>query len=832
MKNFLHYPLSVAVAAAAGLALPRDSSAQAGTLEEVVVTAQKRTENVQDVPIAISVFSADAVEKLTARNLVDLGRFTAGVEMSSLESLQPKYTIRGVETNDWTVGSDPAITVYVDGVYAARGAGAEAALVDLARVEVLKGPQGTLFGRNATGGAIHILSQKPVMEQEGRVKVSAGNYDRLDGEFMFNQPLGDAVALRVVAVSRNRDGYVDNIGRKDLNNEDNQTIRGNLLWDATPDTEVLWRMEYSELDQNSAAHQTLISPVFENANPGRQYSDFGDVHTDFINLEKRDAFNTSLEVNHNIGDLTFTSITAWREFETELDEDLDGSNNLDYLFHSNNPEENDYFSQEFRLTGFSESLKWTVGATYSKEHVDHTTVANFNVSSLETFAWAELLRGAGGETSNAFLSQIVGLTQEEIDEIATLNNSEIGDILPGYRQIQKDRGLDGIAASSFVWAFLNGQGTLADFGISDNAAVGIFGQILPDLAPRIAAFDPWPEQVLSSGTYQSYAVYGDATWSLTDFLNLSAGLRYTYDDKEFSLFTAYQNTIVGAPFGLAFYNNGRPLLDATQDDTWDNFSGRLVLDYIVNDDVMVYGTVATGFKSGGFNSLNFGPDIDTSYDEEEVINYEIGMKGQFFDNSLQLNASAFFYEYDNLQELRLLGQPVPSYNLRNSDAEGYGAEFEGYWLATENLTISGNYSYLKTEYTDFNIIEAAGETEEDDRTGEPRVGTPENKINLSVEYLWQLGDFGGLIPRVDYTWVDERVDSLEDPNRKIDAYSLVNARLTLLPDNGNWEVALWATNLTDKELFGEYGDNGDQLGSLTGIRIPPRMYGADFVYNF
>ncbi len=832
MNKFLPYPLSIAVTAASGLMLPLHSSAQ-NALEEVIVTAQKRTENVQDVPIAISVFTAENVEKLSARDLTDLGRFTAGVEMTSLESLQPSYSIRGVETNDWTVGSDPAVAVYVDGVYAARGAGAEAALVDLARIEVLKGPQGTLFGRNATGGAVHIISQKPVFEQEGRIKVTAGNYDRIDGELMVNQPLGDSAAIRIVAMSRNRDGFIDNIGDKDLNDEDNQAIRGSLLWDASPDTEVVWRMEYSELDQNSAAHQTLIYPVFENANPGRRYSEFGDIHTDYINREKRDMFSTSLEVNHNIGDMTFTSITAWREFETELDEDLDGSNNLDYFFHSNNPEENDYFSQEFRLTGADETLKWTVGAGYSKEHVSHLTVANFNVSSLETFAWAELLKGAGtSETSDVFLSTFAGADEEELAYLSTLTNTEIGVVLPDYRQAQKDAGLDGIAASSFVWAFLNGQGTLGDFGISDNPVVGIFGQILPDLQPRIADFDPWPEEVQQDGTYISYAIYGDATWSISDRMNLSGGLRYTYDDKEFSIFTQYQNTIVGAPFGLAFYNNGQPLLDATQDDTWDNISGRLVLDYATSEDSMVYASVATGFKSGGFNSLNFGPDIDTSYDEEEVINYEVGMKGQFFENTLQLNMSAFFYEYDNLQELKLLGQPVPSYNLRNSDAEGYGFEVEGYWLATENLTISGNYSYLDTEYTDFNIIEAAGETEEDDLTGEPRVGTPENKVNLSVEYLWQLGDFGALIPRVDYTWSDDRVDSLSDPTRQVDAYSLVNARLTLLPDNGAWEISLWSTNLLDEELFGEFGDNGDALGTLTGARVPPRMYGADFVYSF
>ncbi|TGD75183.1 TonB-dependent receptor [Mangrovimicrobium sediminis] len=832
MPTFLPRPLATAViAATATLALAPLAQAQ-NTLEEVVVTAQKRAENVQDVPIAISVFTAENVEDLSARNLGDLGQFTAGVEMDVFKSLQPTYSIRGVQTNDWTVGSDPAVAVYIDGVYAARGAGAETALVDLARIEVLKGPQGTLFGRNATGGAIHLVTQDPVFEQEGRAKLSVGNYGRVDGELMWNQPLTDDLAVRVVAVSRNRDGYVENLNGTDLNDEDIQAIRGSLLWNPTPDTDVRWRLEYSELDQHSAARQTTIASVFENANPGRSYSDFGKIHTDYVNREARDQFATSLQVDHSFGDKTFTSITAWREFNTELDEDLDGSNNLDHLFNSNNPEENDYFSQEFRLTGASDKLKWTTGATFSREHVSHLTTAVFNVSTLESFAWAELLKGAGSETSDVFLATFAGQTPEDLEYLATLSNSEIDELAPSFRQQQRDAGLDGIAASSFVWAFLNGEGTLGDFGLSDNPFIGIFQQILPSLQPRIAAYEPWVEEVYSDGTYESYAVYGDATYSITDRMNLSAGLRYTYDEKEFSLFSQYQNTIAGANFGLAFYNNGQPLLDATQSDSWDNLSGRVVLDYALADDTMLYASVATGFKSGGFNSLNFGPDIDTSYDEEEVINYEVGSKGQYFDRSLQLNASAFFYDYQNLQELKLLGQPIPSYNLRNSDAEGYGIELETYWLATDNLTLAGNYSWLKTEYTKFRILEAAGETEEDDLTGKPRVGTPEHKVNLSAEYRWQLGDFGALLPRIDYTWSSERVESLNDPAREIDAFYLINARIALLPDNGDWEVALWTTNLTDEEHFGEYGDNGDAVGSLTGARIPPRMYGADFIYNF
>jgi len=825
MNKFKHHALAGAVLTAVLTAHAQPM------LEEVVVTAQKRTENVMDVPIAISVFSADAVEKLSARNLTDLGRFTPGVEMNNDNALQPTYTIRGVQTNDFTVGSDPAIAVYVDGVYAARGAGAEAALTDISRVEVLKGPQGTLFGRNATGGAIHIVSQPPVFESEGRAKVSVGNYNRLDGEFMYNLPISDTLALRAVAVTRNRDGFLDNMSGPAMSEENMSSYRASLLWHASPSTDVLWRVEYSELDQNGGAQFTLINSVFEGGNPGMSLDPYGKIANDFESREQRDMFATSLEINHEVGAMTFTSITGWRQFETELLEDLDGSNNLDYVFNSSNPDDNEYFSQEFRLTGDADRLKWTTGLGYSRETVEHSTSAEFNFSTLESFAWAEILRNSTSSTSQAFLSTLAGLDQQQIDALDDLSRSEVAEVLPAYRQQQKDAGLDGIAMSAFIWSFLNDEGTLDNFGLSSNPVVGLF-QILDDVAPRIGAYEAWNEQVDTSGTYESYAVYGDATWSITDQMNLTGGLRYTYDEKRFDLFTQYQNVIAGADFGLAFYNNGQALLDTSQTDSWDAISGRLVLDYHFNDEMMTYASVATGFKSGGFNSLNFGPDIDTSYDEEEVINYELGLKSSLLDGRAQFNAAGFFYEYDNLQELKLLGQPIPSYNLRNADAEGYGVELEGYWLATDNLTLSGNYSWLKTEYTRFNLIEAAGETAEDDLTGKPRVGTPENKFNLAVEYALPLDNFGELVSRLDYTWNDERVSSLTDLTRTVDAYDLTNLRISLVPAGGRWGASVWSTNLLDEEAITVFGDNGDAIGSLTGWRIPPRMYGVDLSFNF
>ncbi len=789
------------------------TAAQAQLIEEVIVTAQKRAENVMDVPIAITAFSGDALEKLGTRSLTDIGRFTAGVDMNNNKSLQPTYSIRGVETNDWTIGSDPAVAVYVDGVYAARGAGAEAAFVDVERIEVLKGPQGTLFGRNATGGAIHILTHKPSQETEARVKLTGGDYRRRNIEAMYNTPLSDTVALRVTGSVLRRDGYVDNLNGEDVNDENRKNVRLALLWDVSDSTEAILRYAYEDMDQTGGVTSTLNAAAFEAANPGRSWDPFGAGSWDAPEQkEAREMSSASLEVNHQIGEMTLTSITAWRDVETELLEDLDGSNNPMFYFGSSNPEESTFFSQEFRLTGATDSLKWTAGATYTTEELEHTTEAQFLVSTFESFALPPVF---------AQLSQTITPEQIPAFREAARNgtNAQLNGLLG---PICRDRNCDGIAAAFFISSLP---------GVNKN-----FIQILNSLRPRVAAgYDaPWNERVDSKGDYSSLAGYGDATWSITDSTNLTGGIRYTYDEKQFDLYTAYQNYLIepgpgepGVPFGLAFFNGGQPLLDSSQNESWGSWSGRLVLDHHLTEDTMVYASIANGFKSGGFNSLNFGPGIQTSYDAEEVMNYEIGLKGELLDGALQYSSALFFYAYDNLQTLELVGVPIPSYNLRNADAEGKGFELEVAWMLTDNWLIAGNYSWLDTEFTEYKIIPAAGETEADDRTGEPRAESPENKFAASTQYTWPLAGNGQFVARIDYTWSDDRIAVTDG---EVPDYGLTNARVSWFSEDAKWEVGLWGTNLTDEEVITLFG-NGSAVNSTPGWRIQPRMWGVDLVYS-
>lgn len=846
-----HFNISI-LSQAIAFATAISGSAYAAEIEEVVVTAQKRAENLQDVPISISAVTGDNIKAMGVKNLTDLGKSTPGVEMNNDTPLQPTYNIRGIQTSDFTVGSDPAVAVYVDGVYNGRGAGAEVPLADIDRVEVLKGPQGTLFGRNATGGAIHIITKKPQADDTTELSVTAGNYGRISSDLLLNRQLSDTVFARLTASSNKRDSHTGNLADgPDSGDQNTQTYRAALLWEASPNTEVLWRADYGVMDQGSAV-RTSIVPSLQEMDGGTDV--FGDYSLDTPTIEERDSFGTSLTVTHDFDTFTFTSISAYSKFDAYLQQDEDGTSLPDYMFGSANFDDQEQFSQEFRLNGASDTLKWTLGASYSQEKVKHQTDAYFTAGSLESFAVYEGVKAA---------YEGAGFTTTELEEIAVQT-----------RQGMIQGNMEGAAVSTFVYDLMLQSGQvdqlLTMFGAPDyiNGSMlnrdDMAAQLMAGIAPWVMADTPWNETVHNEGDYRSAAVYGDFTWSLTDRMDLTIGARYTADDKDFNIVSSYQNTLplalagggvrlmdesgnvidtitlptlplgtIPAPrFGMAFNNNGIADLNQPLSDSWSDVSGRVVLDYRWNDDVMTYVSLADGFKAGGFNSFSAAPGIDPSFDQEDVVNMEAGLKSNLFNNSLQFNAAVYSYEYDNLQELSLVGQPIPNYYLRNADAEGQGLELELLWAATDNLLLGGNFSHLKTEYTRYQVLEAAGETEEDSRLGEARVGTPENKFNLMGEYNVDLSSGANLVFRADYNWTDERVGTVTDPERVVDDYQLLNLRAGWSSASDRYSAALWVQNATDEEIAGGYGGTGAAIGASPAWRYMPRMYGADFTVRF
>lgn len=715
------------------------------TLEEIVVTAQKRAESVQDVPISISAMSADFVGKVGAQSVDDLGIHTPGLETRVTQPTQPRFSIRGITTTDFGIAADPAVAVYVDGVYSGRSGASMTAFQDLERIEVLKGPQGTLFGKNAAAGAIHLISNKPSQDFEGSAKVTVGNYGKRKIEGMINVPLNDAMALRVNVMDNHTDGYIENtVTGDDLADENNHGARAMLSWAVSDTTDVLFQIDYADVDQSAAVDIGALA-----------HSDLYDdkVALDTTPKETLELWGGSITVESDFDPLTFTSITAMKRFESSNLRDQDGTNlfvpgpgGAGYVFDSRNVEENTFFSQEFRLSDQSnESLRWTLGAMYSREH--------------------------GKQDSEVYLS---------------------GDIVTG---------------------------------LSGGAVVVPGGSIYSEVARG---------DLVST----SAAVYGDATYAINEQLDLTVGVRYTRDEKDYELTVpspSVDGVSTGAPAGLVFFD----VVDgAKQDDSWSNVSSRVVLDYAFAEDAMMYLSYATGYKAGGFNSTQIGDAVD----EETVTNIELGLKSTWFDNRLRLNAAVYSYEYEDLQEYSVIFTGgLPSLVIRSQDAEGDGFEMDLTWAATENLTLSANYNYLDTEITEYPLL--AGETAADDRTGKSLPNVADETYSVGAEYILPVADVGDLIFRADYSYVGERDADLEaavDPVAAAlrsqyiddleDSYTNLSARITLESAEGDWNVSLWGKNLTDEEHL--INMDAVVVGTVAGIRAAPRTYGIDVGYSF
>jgi iron complex outermembrane receptor protein len=794
-------------------------------LEEVIVTAQKREQGLQDVPISVQAFSQQKIEALSAQDIGDLGAFTPNVEIGRGAN-QPNYKIRGIGTSDFGVGADPSVGVYLDGVYIGRSGGSKTAFNDIARIEILNGPQGTLFGRNAAAGAIQYITNKPVDDTEGWVKATVGDYDRFQVEGVYNMALTDELFWRTGVLKNKRDGYIDNLnGGSDLNEEDNWSITTALRWVPTDKLDVLFRFEYDNVDQDSRASSSAVFGPREGKSFENTYMEQG-------LEESRDLYGASLHLTYELEYATFTSISSYREYDSKNPEDKDGTAMVEYRFDDLNEEDNSQWSQEFRFNGdIGDSFRWLAGINYNHEDAD--------------------------QTSGIDLSTIA------VDKLIT--ESEVG--VP-YDAVTPGFGFD-IAFSPLGFPDIP---RIYDNGVEALAA------------------GEYSERIDVSGDYDSWAVFGDVTYSITDTLDITAGLRYTEDSKDFSRNVKYND------FGIWFawpetsrdengnYDpNSGVQGTVSQTQSWDDTTGRLVLDWHVMDDVLLYASYSEGYKAGGFSSASPRHD-DPPFDPEEIDTWEVGIKSSWFDNTLRLNGAYFDYNYDNLQEQNFveaecLGADFGAYIFETSDIEGSGYELSLNWLALPGLEFFASAGTTDADVASRDRCKVVDNTPvQVDESGDKFADT--FSYTVGVNYSYDIASAGEVTLSV--AWAQEKDDNdrlsctigvdqgdgtsaiygfqtiddqfvvsnnsavapisepFIDACPDFDDKEQLNARLAYFSASGNWEVGAWVTNATDWDDEGDPGGLGGDLQSdccsdgspAWDRRERPRMYGMDLRYNF
>lgn len=721
--------------------------ASARRLESIVVTAQKRAEDVQDVPIAITALSSSTLEKQRVTDVTSLDNLVPGLRIAAADAAaNPKIFIRGAGLNDFNPTSSSGVGLYADGVYIGSPLAQFSTFYDLDRVEVLRGPQGTLYGRNTTGGAINVISKRPTFSPEGYASVEAGNFGSVELNAAYGGPIvGDKLAFRIAGQYAEDDGYSTNAvtGNK-VNNTARYAVRGSLLY--TPDdlTDILLTVntfsnrggavqpksrQLFPADPSAAGPDGVCAPAFFRSGLCTDALGFADTSADPYTItadvegkDKVDLWSAALTIDREIGDLTLTSITAYQDVERSAHENTDSSP-LQMLeaFYNNTQEQ---FSQELRLASDGERLKWVVGGYYMKDTTTSDSAYDILRILRPLFITPENPTGVSPENSVIYL---------------------------GYPYTQKT---------------------------------------------------------------DSYAIFGQADYELAPGLILTAGLRWSADEKSMDYSTIAEGVL--------------PVFSYQADKTFSDWSGKIGLKYDLTDTTNIYASYSRGYKSGGFFGGNAdSPEQIAPYENETVNAYEIGSKSDLWDNRLRMNLSGFYYDYQDIQAYSTVERNGLTVQVLDNaaGAEMYGAEAEFTVMPIENLDLSLGLAWLHAEYGEYNSLG-------DDYSGNQMPQAPEYSLTSRAAYAIHTKTGVVITPSIDVSYrskvyFDSTMrERLSDPE-----LWLVGAELSVMSPDGSIEAGLWGRNLTD-EAYLTSANPIDSLGVDLLTYSRPRSAGLFLRYRY
>ena len=643
------------ILATASLALSVATQAQSGEglLEEILVTAQKRQQQAIDVPIAIGTFSQRDIINTGALNLQDIDAYIVGFDAGGESFTQQGYRIRGISSPNISTGGDPSVATFYDDAYLPRAA-TTVAFADIDRVEVLRGPQGTLFGRNAAAGVVNMIPNAPSDTLEGFARIRAGNYNLMRLEGMINIPVSETFSLRANALANQRDGISENVepAEFDAAEKGNWAGRIAMRWVPSEATTLQLAVDVDHFDQ-SPSMALGVSPFSLNTNPfsGRYANDVIDGE------ETRDMWGITGKWFQDLNEQwSMTAIANYRDFETSNRQDEDGTADPTRYFDTNNIEDSDITYTEVRFNYNTDRINAVMGATYSLENTYQRTEANALADSIARLVTQDFNAGFGFDMDHIWNPDdyAVALSAVGIPVTAT--------------EIQE--------SGDFWYEFISGAlGEPMLFGPSFEGEV-------------------WGEYIINEGEFENYGIYADVEYAISDRLSLTAGLRYSEDNKEFSwlipatTFAALRPGVSNQIFTDASGDYAAAATTPTiAKDSWSKTTGRLVATYRLSEQLIAYGSVSTGYKAGGFDSLAIKTSLEPLQPENSE-QYELGLKGDLFDGRLQVQLAVFDLTVDGRQrsvETRPPGQENAIPTVINVDSGVQGVELNVSWLITEDL---------------------------------------------------------------------------------------------------------------------------------------------------
>jgi iron complex outermembrane receptor protein len=652
-------------------------------LQEIVVTAQRRAENLQTTPIAVSALTAETIRNAGIGRLEDFSTALPNVYISPRDLRTTSISIRGISADLNNPGLDQSVGVYVDGVYMGRAATINSNLFDLERIETLRGPQGTLYGRNTIAGAVNVITRRPGAAARGSAVASYGSDDAFRANAGGSGPLGEGLYGGLALSIDRRDGLVENtLTKTRLDDLDSLGGRVALVIDRGGAWDLTLRADASRDRTHSGAYDVLNDGAFT----GTPFDDPSPtdrkVAQSTDTTQNRNIFGASAELNWRLGGGALTAITAYRGYDWK------------------NIQDNDYSPLDLLDTGIRENQ-----TQFSQE-------VRFASDATRRFSYV----------AGAFFYD---------QTLKTTSSVVIGPDLGVYR-------------------------------VRTNAA------IRADVDTK------------------SYAVFGRGVLRLTDQLSLAGGARYTREDKdlEFQQF--------GDPFQVIAANIGRRTLDLSE----NKFSPSVTLEWRPAEHVFGYATFSQGFKSGGFNVFSVTATDDARYRPETVDNYELGLKTEFLDGRVRLNAAAFYMDYRDLQQNQLIatGSGIARFQTSNAaEAHSKGIEVEFAAAPTRSLQLTASYGYLDAKFDAYPNATPAGA----DFTDNHLPFAPRTSLSAAAEWTQPIAGNLEVFVRGEASY-RSRIYFASNNAYSDGGLTLLNARAGLGRPDGRWRVTIWGRNLTDE----------------------------------
>ncbi|NHO65808.1 TonB-dependent receptor [Aestuariicella hydrocarbonica] len=692
-------------------------------LEEVKVTAQKREQSLQDAALSVTSMSGENLSEERITSVLDLQSQAPSLQISTVQGTARVY-IRGIGLTNFSAGGEPSVAFHVDGAVVSRPAAQIGGFYDLERIEVLRGPQGSLYGRNATGGSLNVITRRPTEEFEGYVNLSSGNYNLMELEGAISGSLIEEQLLARLAVkTADRDGFgKNNVSGKDIDDENNQSYRLGLSYIGSDRFDAFFSINHYESDDAAGLYHMLgpgnpaVTPP-EIALGGQIARDPRDIDSDADLYSKKEVDSYTLEMTWDLAEnLSLKSLSNYLEMERDWISDLNGTPVP--VLESRFDESSEQYSQELQLTWDGDNHSTMFGLYYFHEDI-----------------------GAGTYILGPPPVQMAG---RPLIQFAGAQESE------------------------------------------------------------------------------SWAAFVNSTWHINELWSLNVGLRYSEDDKSdtgFTIVPPASLSPVSPPFTI----------DIDREASWDAWTPKVTVEYSPTEDLFFYATASRGYKTGVMNIGNAGEPVDPEF----IWSYELGMKSQWWENRLQINATVFSATIDDLQVQRPINGNLITVNA--AEAETRGVELETVARLTEGLTAKWNLAYVDGQFNEFlteNTTFAPGV--EINLDGNTLPNTPKLASDLSLEYETDVFDNWTARFKVQGVYTSERwFNEFEEDIAYQESTFVVNANMVFKTHDEKWSVNLWGKNLTDEEIISHINVGSSALGHMrTATFQDPMTFGATLGYQF